>query len=83
MTPAAYATRLSKLSLAVRHILGDPDIIGLEEPENESVVADMAAKISADAIAAGEEDPKYVRTVREPITRLIATTWAASRWASW
>ena len=60
VTPAAYATRLSKLSLAVRHILGDPDIIGLEEPENESVVADMAAKISADAIAAGEEDPKYV-----------------------
>ena len=60
VTPAAYATRLAKLSLAVRHILGNPDIIGLEEPENESVVADMAAKISADAVAAGEEDPKYV-----------------------
>jgi hypothetical protein len=60
VTAAAYATRLSKLSLAVRHILGDPDIIGLEEPENESVVADMAAKISSDAVAAGEEDPKYV-----------------------
>jgi hypothetical protein len=60
VTPAAYATRLSKLSLAVRHILGNPDIIGLEEPENESVVADMAAQISSDAIAAGEEDPKYV-----------------------
>ena len=60
VTPAAYATRLSKLSLAVRHILGNPDVIGLEEPENESVIADMAAKISADAVAAGEEDPKYV-----------------------
>ena len=60
VTPAAYATRLSKLSLAVRHILGNPDVIGLEESENQSVVADMAAKISADAIAAGEEDPKYV-----------------------
>ena len=60
VTPAAYATRLAKLSLAVRHILGNPDVIGLEEPENESVVADMAAKISADAVAAGEEDPKYL-----------------------
>jgi hypothetical protein len=60
VTPAAYATRLSKLSLAVRHILGNPDVIGLEESENQSVIADMAAKISADAIAAGEEDPKYV-----------------------
>jgi len=60
VTPAAYATRLSKLSLSVRHILGNPDVIGLEETENESVVADMAAKISADAVAAGEEDPKYV-----------------------
>jgi hypothetical protein len=60
VTPAAYATRLAKFSLAVRHILGDPDIIGLEEDENESVVADMAAQISADAVAAGEEDPKYV-----------------------
>ena len=60
VTPAAYATRLSKLSLAVRHILGNPDVIGLEEPENQSVVADMAAKISADAVAAGEEDPKYL-----------------------
>jgi len=60
VTAAAYATRLSKFSLAVRHILGNPDVIGLEEPENESVVADMAAKISADAVAAGEDDPKYV-----------------------
>lgn len=60
VTPAAYATRLAKFSLAVRHILGNPDIIGLEEPENESVVADMAAQISKDAVAAGEEDPKYV-----------------------
>ncbi|HEX5282487.1 MAG TPA: choice-of-anchor D domain-containing protein [Bryocella sp.] len=60
VTPAAYANRLAKLSLAVRHILGNPDVIGLEEPENQSVVADMAQQISNDAIAAGEEDPKYV-----------------------
>jgi hypothetical protein len=59
VTAAAYANRLTKLSLAIRHVLGDPDVIALEEPENQSVVADIAAKISADAQAAGEADPQY------------------------
>jgi uncharacterized protein len=61
VTPAEYATRLAKWSLAGRHILGNPDVIGLEEPESESVVAYMSEQISADVIAEGEEDPKYVR----------------------
>ena len=60
VTPAAYSNRLSKVSLAIRDVLGSPDIVALEEPENESVVADIAAKISADALAAGEPDPQYV-----------------------
>ncbi len=59
VTQTAYANRLTKLSLAIRHVLGDPDVIALEEPENQSVVADIAAKISADAQAAGEADPQY------------------------
>jgi predicted extracellular nuclease len=60
VTPAAYSNRLAKVSLAIRHVLGSPDVVALEEPENESVVADIAAKISADALAAGEPDPQYV-----------------------
>jgi len=60
VTETAYANRLAKLSLAIRHVLGDPDIIALEEPENESVVADIAAQISADAQNAGEGDPQYL-----------------------
>jgi predicted extracellular nuclease len=60
VTPTAYANRLAKLSLAIRHVLGDPDVIALEEPENESVVADIAAEISSDAQAAGEADPQYM-----------------------
>jgi len=60
VTPTAYNNRLAKFSLAVRHVLGNPDIVALEEPENQSVVADMAARISADAQAAGEADPQYV-----------------------
>ena len=60
VTQAAYNNRLAKVSLAIRHVLGSPDIVALEECENESVVADIAARISADAIAAGEPDPHYV-----------------------
>ncbi|WP_268807261.1 Ig-like domain repeat protein [Bryocella elongata] len=60
LTAAAYANRLSKVSLAVRHVLGNPDVVALEEVENQSVVADIAAKISSDATAAGETDPQYV-----------------------
>ncbi|MGA3129887.1 MAG: choice-of-anchor D domain-containing protein [Terracidiphilus sp.] len=60
VTPTAYANRLAKVSLAIRHVLGNPDIVTLEEPENESVITDIAAQISADAQAAGEADPQYV-----------------------
>ena len=59
LTQSAYNNRLAKVSLAIRHVLGSPDIVTLEEPENESVVADIAAQISKDAIAAGEPDPQY------------------------
>jgi hypothetical protein len=60
VTPTAYANRLKKLSLAVRHVLNDPDIVTLEEVENQSVASDMAAQISSDAVADGETDPHYV-----------------------
>jgi hypothetical protein len=60
LTQTAYNNRLAKVSLAIRDVLGSPDIMALEEPENQSVVADIAAKISSDAAAAGEPDPQYV-----------------------
>jgi predicted extracellular nuclease len=60
VTQAAYNNRLAKVSLAIRHVLGSPDIVALEEVENQSVVADIAARISADAQAAETEDPQYV-----------------------
>src|SRR5262249_22406312 len=60
VTQTAYNNRLAKVSLAIRDVLGSPDIVALEESENQSVVADIAAKISADAVAAGEPDPQYV-----------------------
>ena len=59
VTTAAYQRRLAKASLAVRNVLLSPDLVGCEEIENLAVLTDLAKKISADAIAAGQEDPKY------------------------
>ncbi len=60
LAAAAYARRLTKVSLAIRHVINNPDILAIEEAENGSVLKDIAAQISADAILVGEPDPKYV-----------------------
>lgn len=60
ITADAYARRLAKVSLAIRNVLGMPDIVSVEEVENKSVASDIAAKISSDAQAAGQTDPQYV-----------------------
>ena len=49
VTPAAYATRLKKVSLAIRTILNSPDVVTIEEVENQSVANDIAAQINADS----------------------------------
>ena len=49
VTSAAYARRLAKLSLAIRTVLNSPDIVTLEEVENQSVANDIAAQVNADA----------------------------------
>jgi hypothetical protein len=59
LTATAFANRLNKASLSIRNVLKYPDIIGVEEMENLSTLQALAAKISADAIAAGDPDPQY------------------------
>ena len=59
VTPAAYQLRLSKASLGIRNVLGTPDIVAMEELEDLSTLTDLSAKISADAVAAGQPDPQY------------------------
>lgn len=49
VTTAAYARRLQKLSLAVRNVLNLPDVVTLEEVENQSVANDIANQINTDA----------------------------------
>ena len=59
VTTAAYQRRLAKASLAIRNVLLSPDLVGVEELENLAVLTDLANKISADAIIAGQADPVY------------------------
>lgn len=65
LTPAALEGRLAKASLAIRHVLRAPDILGVVEVENLPVLQRLAARISADAIAAGEADPQYEASLEE------------------
>ena len=68
LTTAAYQGRLNKASLAIRNVMRMPDIIGLEEVEGQRntpgsqfirVIADIAGKVNADAVAAGQDNPSY------------------------
>lgn len=54
-----FQKRLAKLSLAVRTVLSNPDVLGIVEVENLKVLQKVADKINADAVAAGAPDPKY------------------------
>lgn len=49
VTAAAYTRRLGKLSLAIRTVLNSPDIVTLEEVENQSVANDIATQVNTDA----------------------------------
>ena len=60
VTPDAYARRLKKVSLAIRNVLNLPDIISVEEVENQSVTQDIAQQVNSDTVANGLPDPGYV-----------------------
>ncbi len=59
VTPAAYQLRLTKASLGIRNVLNTPDILAVEEMQDLQTLTDLSAKISADAVAAGQTDPQY------------------------
>lgn len=44
LSPAEYELKLTKLSLAIRDELGSPDVIALQEIENEQVLKDLVAR---------------------------------------
>ena len=59
LTVAAFNNRLNKASLAIRNVLGTPDILGVEEMENLSTLQSLATKINNDAVAASQPNPMY------------------------
>lgn len=59
LTPAAFANRLNKASLAIRNVLEMPDIIGVEEMEHLSTLQAVADKVNSDAVAAAQPNPNY------------------------
>jgi uncharacterized protein len=60
LTAAAYDRRLAKASLAIRNVLRMPDIIGIEEIENDATLQDLANRVNSDAVAAGQSNPQYL-----------------------
>ena len=59
LSPEAFSVRLAKASLAVRTLLRVPDVLAIVEVEDLSTLRALAARISADALAAGQPDPAY------------------------
>jgi hypothetical protein len=65
LTPAAFENRLRKVSRLIRDVLKAPDIIGVEEVENLTTLLAVAARVNADAVAAGGSDPGYTAYLEE------------------
>lgn len=61
----ALNARMNKISLTIRDRMQMPDVIGVVEAENLAVLKRLAAKINADAAAAGKPDPKYAAFLEE------------------
>ncbi|MDZ4793675.1 MAG: lamin tail domain-containing protein [Bacteroidota bacterium] len=59
LTTTAYNNRLNKVSLAIRNVLRSPDIIGMVEVENLTVLQSIATKVNNDIVAGGGANPNY------------------------
>jgi uncharacterized repeat protein (TIGR01451 family) len=59
LTTTAFNNRLNKASLAIRNVMLLPDIIGVEEVENLSILQALAEKINQDTVASGNPNPSY------------------------
>jgi predicted extracellular nuclease len=59
VTKEGFEARMQKISLAFRTVLRNPDVIAVSEAETLSGLRRLSARINADTIAAGGDDPKY------------------------
>jgi len=65
LTAAAFARRLSKASLTIRHVLELPDILGVVEIENLGVLQAIADRVNADTFAETGTNPGYSAHLEE------------------
>jgi len=65
LNPDAWETRLRKASAVVRTLLRAPDVLAVAEVESLPVLSALAARVRADAVAAGEADPGYLAYLEE------------------
>lgn len=59
ITSEGFEKRLKKVSLAVRNYLQTPDVVGVVEMENLTVLKKLAERINKDAETSGKPNPKY------------------------
>jgi predicted extracellular nuclease len=59
LTATAFDGRLNKASLAIRNVLGSPDVLGVVEVENLATLQAIADKINNDTVADGGANPAY------------------------
>lgn len=59
ITAAAYARRLAKTAASIVNYENTPDIVAVQEAENEQTLLDLSSAVSAAAAAAGKTDPTY------------------------
>ena len=90
LTDIAYGNRLAKASLVIRDYLHAPDIIGVQEAENLTVLQGLAARIDTDAAQSGQPLPGYQAHLLEGndiggidvgfLTRANVTVHAVDQW---
>lgn len=59
VTTESFNARLKKISMAVRVVMQSPDVIGIVEAENLSVLKRLADKLNSDTETSGKPNPKY------------------------
>lgn len=59
ITTDGFDKRLKKISMAIRLYMQTPDVIGMVEVENLSVLKKLAERVNKDAEASGKPNPKY------------------------
>ena len=64
-TEEVFRKKLNKVSLSIRNVLSNPDVLAVVEVENLKALQKLADKVNADEIAAGKPNPEYKAYLEE------------------